>query len=213
MPGASDVSSGALRPFRRIFKDWESEIARPVMVALLIAFTGFLFSLLFAPVRRFLFNSTVPYPIYCTAETYSLPDDLTSARTELLLINTTDEIWSRSKLERELLNAGNGLGPPSPDLWLHYKRGYGTVVRAESDMTNGEKGQVDVHTQGDGRNVVVSPQLFKARAILRVIIDVTGLEDRSPITRAAHNIVPFRIDEYEQACYTRSAPAAAPTSR
>jgi hypothetical protein len=183
------------------------------MVALLIAFTGFLFSLLFAPVRRFLFNSTVPYPIYCTAETYSSSDDFRSARTELLLINTTDETWSRSKLEHELQNAGDGLGHPSPDLWLHYNRGYGTVAQAESDLTNKDKGEVLVHPPADGEDVVVSPQLFKPRAILRVIIDVTGLQDGTQITRAEHSIVPFDMDEYEQGCYTRSAPTSVQTSR
>jgi hypothetical protein len=69
MPVRDEVAVGAGRAIRRVFRGWETEIARPVLVALLTGFVFFLFSLVFAPVRRFLFASTVPYPIYCTAET------------------------------------------------------------------------------------------------------------------------------------------------
>ncbi len=189
------------RALRRTFKDWEAEIARPVLIAIVTGFAGFMFSLLFAPVRRFLFNDTVPYPIYCTAETYSTSADFTSARTEFMLINTTDRGLSRSDLEKELSGGGEGLHGPSPDLRLVYTRGIGHVVHAEGDGPfNAGKG--DVNARQDGQDVIVQPQHFRPRAMLRVNVDVTGL-DPIEIKRAAHTIVPFRIELYEQGCYTR----------
>ena len=192
--------SGIGRTFRRIAKDWETEIARPVLVAAITALAAFMFSLLFAPVRRFLFNDTVPYPIYCTAETYSTSADHSQARTEFLLINTTDRILNRADLQKELSNAGEGLRGPSPDIRLVYIRSMGSVERAEEDKAfNAAKGSVDV--KQEGHDVVVQPQHFNARAILRVNIDVSGL-DSALISRAARGVL-FRIESYEQECYTR----------
>jgi hypothetical protein len=186
---------------RRIAKDWETEIARPVLVALVTALAFFMFSLLFAPVRRFLFDDTVPYSVYCTAETYSTPNDLTKARTEFLLINTTDRSLSRADLQKELSNGGDSLHGPSPDVHLVYARGIGQVDSATEDTSfNKDKGGVDV--MREGQNVLVQPRQLNPRAILRVNIDVSGL-DPVEISRAAHGGVPFQIESYEQGCYTR----------
>jgi hypothetical protein len=191
--------------FGRTFKNWEAEIARPVVVAIITALALFTFSLLFAPVRQFLFDDTVPYPIYCTAETYSMPTtptDFTSARTEFLFINMTDRDLSRSDLEKELSGAGGGPRGASPDLLFVYTRGtYGRVVGAKADeQFNAGKGELAVRLKS--QDVIVEPRHFKARATLRVNVDVIDL-DNVEIKRAAHKFVLFQIEHYEQACYTR----------
>jgi hypothetical protein len=196
----SSEPSWAALALRRTFVNWEVEIARPVLVAVTSTFVLFAFSLLFSPVRRFLFSDTVPYPIYCTAEVYSLPTDHTSVRTELLLINTTDRRLSRADLEREL-SGESGLDGPSPDITLVYTRGIGRVTTAMADAAyNDGKGEVSVSLSGN--DVVVKPKHFNPRAVIRVVIDITGW-DAVEVSRAAHDVVPFRIEDYEQGCYSR----------
>jgi len=184
------------RTFRRAFEEWEKEIVRPIFVTLATAFVLFSLSLLFAPVRQFLFDHRVPYPIYCTAESYSTSAD--SARTEIVLINTTSVELSRSDLENALESAEV---TASPDLQFVYTREIGTIVSAEPDAPfNQGKGEVTVRR--DGQTVEISPHRLTPRAIIRVNIDVIGLPD-DKLTRAAHDFVPFRVATYEEACYTR----------
>lgn len=186
------------RAIRRTFDDWEKEIARPILVAVATAFVLLAFSLLFTPVREFLFGDGVEYPLYCTAESYSTSAD--SARIEVLLVNTTAHDLTRSDLERALKGSDRVVGSASPDLELVYDRDFGGIARAEAD-TEFNKGKGELAVRNEKDRVVISPFSLSARAVLRVNIDVTELPNA--LSRDAHRLVPLRVAQYEEACYTR----------
>jgi hypothetical protein len=77
----------------------------------------------------------------------------------------------------------------------------GTIVSVQADDAfNHDKGEITVSQKAN--SVLISPRRLAPRAILRVNIDVRGVPDEQ-LTRAVHDLVPFRIQAYENACYTR----------
>ncbi|HXD21528.1 MAG TPA: hypothetical protein VN654_31195 [Vicinamibacterales bacterium] len=183
----------------RLFKNWEREIARPILVTLLTAMLLFVCSLAFRPVRSFLFPIDSGYPLWCTAEAYAKTAD-PDLHVDVYVINRTDEAFTRDKLlERLDQRAG-----ASPDITSQFVRGEGTIATALPDSEfNRDKGSLSV--MHHDRTLTIGVDQIQPHAILKVTAVVTGLPERPgvEITRGMATAIPFDMSPYQLACYSR----------
>ncbi len=197
--------------YAKLFQNWEQQILRPVLTSLLTALILFAGSLLFKPIRTFLFPSqeVKEYPLYCTAEPYLEPSGK-DLLVDFFIINRTNEEYSREKLDSILRSGSHDSDIVlSPDIRLKYSRrvdGHpiGKVEEALLDKEfNLNKGELDI----DRRDDLVSIKVNRVaeRAVMKVTIRVTGLPDlqNSAVTRMAKGLVPLDFRRYQDGCYTR----------
>jgi hypothetical protein len=189
--------------WKRLTKDWEHEILRPIIVSLISAVVLVSGSLVFTPVRRFLFpnDTRSDYPLLCTAEPV-VEDTLSGKRlmVDFYVINNTDDEQTDVKLGEFL----KGLEDTSPTINLHYHREIGEINPYADNNFNEDK--ADLEVKKIGSIVQVVPRRIGPRAIARVRIEVTGLPDPAlkGITRGSHPSIPFdNLAPYERACYSR----------
>ena len=194
---------------RRVFDNWEKEILRPVLVAVLTASVLFTFSMIFRPVRGFFFPSeTTEYPLYCTAETY-VRDDSSGPTlvVDFFIINRTGDEVTRDKLQQGLMERNPDPGTTaSPDIQLKYTRQIGTIGRVDLDQDfNAGKGELAL--KNSGTDVRIVPTYFQPRAIMKVSIVVVDLPRSSlvGVTRTSQQaLLDFpAIEDYQRACYSR----------
>lgn len=184
-------------------KDWEHQILRPILVSVITAVVLVSGSLVFTPVRRFLFASDArsDYPLLCTAE--PVVENTPSGKrlvVDFYVINRTDDEQTDVKLRQFLEKLEN----TSPTISLHYYRKVGEINPFADNNFNEDK--ADLEVKGEGPMVQIVPKRIGPRAIARVRIEVTGLPGPGldEITRAAHPSIPFdNLALYEQACYSR----------
>jgi len=188
-----------IRIWKRLTKDWENQILRPILVSAISAVVLVSGTLVFAPVRRFLFPSEErrDYPLLCTAEPV-VENSGNLLMVDFYIINRTDDEQTIEKL-RQVLARESG---ESPTINLHYYREIGQVSPTADNNFNEDK--ADLEVKADGNMVQIVPKRISPRAIARVRIEVAGLPDLGGITRAAHASIPFdNLALYERACYTR----------
>ena len=189
------IAQRVLLIWKRLTKDWEHEILRPIVVSALGAVVLVSGALMFTPVRRFLFpeEERPDYPLICTAEPVVKGERLL---VDFYIINKTDEPQTVEKL-KEFLKGSEA----SPTIKLHYYRPGQISPRADGDFNDGK---ADLEVQAAGEWVQIIPKRITARAIARVTIEITGLPEFETITRDARASIPFdNLEPYERACYTR----------
>jgi hypothetical protein len=186
--------------WKSLSKDWELQILRPILVTAMSAIVLFSGSLLFAPVRHFLFPSAErkDYPLLCTAE--PIVENTTSGKrlvVDFYVINKTDEEQTVEKLDLFLRNP-----ELSPTINLHYYREIGQFNPSADSNFNEDK--ADLEVKREGQMVQIVPKRIGPRAVARVRIEVTELPGLEEITRADRASIPFdNLAVYERACYTR----------
>jgi hypothetical protein len=197
--------------YAKLFQDWEQQILRPVLTTLLTALILFASSMLFKPVRAFLFPSpdVKEYPLYCTAEPYLGPSGK-DLLVDFFIINRTNDEYSREQLS-SILQSGNR-DPDvvlSPDISLKYSRridgrpvGKVEEVLLDRDF-NLNKGELAIDRRDDSVSIKINR--VGERAVMKVTIRVTGLPDleNSAVTRMAKGLVPLDFRRYQDGCYTR----------
>ena len=171
-----------------------------VAANLLVAFILFAASLMFKPIRAWLFPpESRDYPIICSAEPVVEDQKLTI---DFFVINRTGREYTGEELSR-LLRAGaaDPGSTSSPEIVLRYNRSIGKVASAHEDTDfNRDKGLMNVSTKDN--DVWISVQQIKPRAIMRIAIEIADLPDLRATSRMATGAVPFKTD-YQDACYRR----------
>ena len=197
--------------FRKLFENWEQQILRPIINSLLTALLLLASSLLFKPVRTFLFPSpeVKEYPLDCTAEPYLDPSGKLLL-VDFFIVNRTGKEYSREDLENILrVNNPDPSTALSPDIVLEYSnlvngRPIGSIegVLEDADF-NRDKGEIVLDHRAD----LVSLRINRIaeRAVMTVTLRVAGLPDlqNSGVSRMAKNLVPVDFRAYEAGCYTR----------
>jgi hypothetical protein len=153
-------------------------------------------------VRRWLFPVDSGYPIFCTAESVATKEDR-KRRVEFYLINRRDEALTRSALIERLRDRVPQTAA-SPDIVLKLLRG--SVDNAYSDeVFNQDKGVLTVPQ--DSKVVNISIDQMAPRAMLRVVIEVSGLIEHpgTPYTRATRSGVHslFDVEQFQESCYSK----------
>jgi len=188
---------------QRLLKDWEKEIARPILVTSLTALLLFLCSLAFRPVRGFLFPVDEGYPIWCAVEAYATETD-DELSIDVWVINRSDDDQTGDELQERLGDRLSGAAA-SPDLLLEFRRTQqGRIVRASEDGAfNRGKGRLAVDFAD--RAMTVRIEEIGGWAILKAtasVADYPGLPGLD-IPRGATVRVPFDVSTYHTACYSR----------
>lgn len=197
--------------FRKLFENWEQQILRPIINSLMAALLLFASSLLFKPVRTFLFPSpeVKEYPLHCTAEPYLDPSGQ-FLLVDFFIINRTGKEYSREDLEN-ILRANNP-DPSivmSPDIVLKYSnlvngRPIGRIEEVlENSDFNHDKGEIVLNHRADLASLRINS--IAERAVIKVTLKIAGLPDlqNAGVSRMAKNLVPVNFRPYEAGCYTR----------
>jgi hypothetical protein len=197
--------------FRKLFENWEQQILRPIINSLLTALLLLASSLLFKPVRTFLFPSpeVKEYPLHCTAEPYLDPSGK-RLLVDFFIINRTGKDYSREDLE-SILRANNPdpSAALSPDIVLKYSnlvngRPIGSIEEVLEDADfNRDKGEIVLDHRADLASLRINS--IAERAVMKVTLRIVGLPDlqNSGVSRMAKNLVPVDFRPYEAGCYTR----------
>ncbi len=194
------------RVLARLFQNWVQQILRPVFITVLTTCILVVGSLVFKPIRSFLFPpEAIPdYPLYCTAEAYVRAGQ--SPRTlgvDFFVINRTGESYRREDLQAFLRAHRPDEPTVSPVIHLRYSRAIGKVDSFVFDREfNADKGEVQIVAEGTGLQIVVD--YIEPRAVLKISIEIAGLPSLGSVTRATRGAVPFDdLETYERGCYSR----------
>jgi len=188
---------------RRLFDAWLDQLPS-VAGTLTTALILFLVSLVFAPVRAWLFRPyDIDYPLICTAE---LTGDAATERrvVEFYLINRTGRGFTRDELQRRIDSELEGTGVSGrPTLQLTYDRTVGHIETAWADAPfNASKGEVRVSSTAD--TVRIDVEKVGPRAILRVNIELAEQGTKTRVMRSDYASIPFILDDIRDSCYGRS---------
>ena len=188
---------------RDFFAKWKAQLPN-VATSLTTALLLFLVSLTFAPVRGWLFPSAARgYPILCTADPVAAPGSRRIV--EFYVVNRSRAELTGQELQQSLDKAleGTGLGG-SAAIDLPFVGAEGRIERAYADIAFNEgKGELGVARSPTGIRVTI--RQIDGTSILRAIFVVAGVADTGPVARDAKLTgVPFRFDEIQEACYTRT---------
>ena len=193
------VEEGSFRRFLGKYVDGLPSVATSLTTALAL----FLFSLLFAPVRGWLFGAGAPdYPIFCTADPVQGPGD--TRIIEFYVVNRSRHDYTAPELQRALSAALQGTGTTgAAAIGLPFEQGEGLIARAYPDTEfNDGKGVLGVERTAEGVRIVI--QRIHGASILRAKIEVAGMEPNSAMERDTKLAVPFEFEDIQEACYTRT---------
>lgn len=188
----------------RTFESWETAILRPVITSLSTIGIVFLVALLNTQFRQFVFppETVRDYPLICRAEPYLTTSGALAI--DLFIINRSDKGYSREELARFLpAPRADRSRSPTPTLTLTYRREVGKVdaIEVEPEFNQG-KGELHTSLAANGRDVRIDVARIAARAVMKVVLLTSGLEDR-PANRMTPVAVPFDFQPYQDACYGR----------
>ena len=190
----------AFSTFARKYKEELPGVAAGLTSALIL----FLVSLLFEPVRSFLFPSAArDYSILCVFN--KRPDPTRRLLiVEGYVINRTDKTKSDEDLRKELV-AQRMESAVAPTVTLKYDLPIGRIDSAEADDTfNADRGQLDVELV-DEKTVRLMVTRIEPFAILRANIVVSGREDNlAAVTPEATSglVMPLAVQKFqEEACH------------
>ncbi|BCO08856.1 hypothetical protein GF1_12320 [Desulfolithobacter dissulfuricans] len=195
-------------PFlRSLFDKWPQNILRPVAVNVLSAVVLFLLAVSLKPLVFSLFQGPqLPeYPLFCTAEPY-LGSGNREMNIDFFIINRTGEPRTREQLIRDL----RALNPDadrtlSPDIELELNREGEVQVLQDKDFNSG-KGRLRVVRDPEGQKIKIIVDRIEPRAILKVVIRVSGVRFVSrKLNRGVKGEVGRVLRNYEQfqdSCYT-----------
>jgi hypothetical protein len=188
----------------RAFDNWETTILRQVVTNLSTASIVFLVALLNTQFRNLVFPPEVAkdYPLICRAEPYVAGSG--ELAVDFFIINRSANEFARDDLARFLRGQPTDSSrAPTPSIGLIYWREQGKIAAAESDREfNMGKGDLNVSVASDGRKVTIEVQRIVGRAVMKVVIETSGL-DLKPVNRMSPVAVPFQFQQYQDACYGR----------
>jgi len=198
---------------RRLFDNWEKEIARPIVVSIATALVLFLASLSLSPVRQALFPPKVvpDYPVFCTAEPH-VSSDHSKLMVDFFVVNTSGQEYAREDLVNLLrTHHPDSRAPVSPDIELAYSRTVAEQQVGRVEAAYGDKafnrGKGTLVVEHSEREVFIRIENIAPRAVMKIVIVVAGLPAlESPgadIGRTTKSAVPLAFRQYEQACYQR----------
>jgi hypothetical protein len=193
-------------PDRKAYRRW---FLRPVAVNLSTALVLFLSSLLFAPVRHWLFPPEIveTYPLICVVEPY-LHESTKQLAVDVYVVNRRAKRYTREDLQAFLRDHYPQHTPEEvrPDFETRYMRGVGDLVKVERNKQfNRDKGELRIHEdKKDSRNIRIEVWEIEPRAIMKVTMLFEGILKNYPakykqpggFSRAATTLIPFRYRSY-----------------
>jgi len=182
----------------RVFQEWQTNIARPVVVAVVATFlttAGGVF-------LGYLLGSRFPYyPLQCFAEPYRTEDMKSDEMlVDFYIVNPGKEI-DRDTLQARLnSSSASGYVSLQPDTILKMNTA-GKVERVDNheEDFNLHKGHVTA-SHGD-RFVKIQIYELGQRSIWKTTIKFSGLSRTNLVSRAATVALPFDYGEPQQHCY------------
>lgn len=190
-------------------RNWQEKLLVPVLVNLTTASLLFATSLVFRPVRQWLFppERTLEYPLICTAEPY-VTDSGEKLTVDFFIINRTGEEYIREQLVQFLKTQNpDPQSSPSPDIRLNYYRKVGNIESATADTEfNDDKGDLRVSLDKVSNQIQIIVRKIQLRAVLKVNIVVAGLPDVRGVNRMTKQQIPFHYEAYQDACYSPTQP-------
>jgi hypothetical protein len=190
----------AFSTFAKAYKAELPSVAATLTTTLII----FLVSLLFEPVRTFLFPSVASdYSILCVFN--KRPDPTRKFLiVEGYVINRTDDTKFAADLQKELLAQAKD-GAVAPTITLKYDLPVGRIDTAEADDTfNADRGTLEVE-RIDDKTVVLTVRRIEPFTILKANVVVSGREDNlaaiTPDTTSGL-VMPLAVRKFqEEACH------------
>jgi hypothetical protein len=193
----------------KISEKWQENWFFPVLVNLTTGLIVFLVLTIFTPVGNWLFPPDVVegYPLICRADPY--PGDSAGVlNVDFFIVNANqdNEGFKYAKLQKFISdNHPDPDNTSNPDIILPLRDAGGSkrILAAYPDSSfNGNKGSLDVKITDDAKSVRIRVNEIKANAILKVVMQVSGVMGSNIITRDSYPNVPFHFGTLHSQCYT-----------
>jgi hypothetical protein len=187
------------------------KILAPVAVNLITAAAIFLTSLLFAPVREWVFgrDTYTEYPLFCRAEPFVDETVKNRLHIDFLITNKSDQEYDFVRLKHELQKVFGAETARSPQIILKRKvvldTPLGKIVSAKADDAfNLGKGELVVKLDKSDTDINIEVRSIKEQSVLRTLIEVDGIQGLNPLVvdRRTTVQVPFYVEELEKNCFS-----------